>query len=178
MVKKKKTEEFYIGQIFEDKYPSMAAVWCNANNAQIQEIDPVTKEVEETYVEMVETEQEMVIPAEYDENGEMISEQRTEIQVVEEPQEKTRTVVVTVRRFQIQEIPEQPAPTQEEQSKKREQAYIVETDPIQTHIDRLKDGEQTPEIIAEIEQLRIERDEKIAAIKERYPYPTDPIIND
>lgn len=69
-----------------------------------------------------------------------------------------------------------PAPTHEEQSKKREAAYIAETDPIQTHIDRLKDGEQTPEIVAEIEALRIERDEKIAAIKERYPYPTDPII--
>ena len=64
-----------------------------------------------------------------------------------------------------------PAPTEEEQSKKREQAYIAETDPIQTHIDRLKDGEQTSEIVAEIEALRIERDEKIAAIKERYPYP-------
>lgn len=63
------------------------------------------------------------------------------------------------------------APTKEEQSKKREVAYVAETDPIQTHIDRLKDGEQTPEIIAEIEALRIERDEKIAAIKERYPYP-------
>lgn len=63
-----------------------------------------------------------------------------------------------------------PAPSHEEQSAKREQAYIAETDPIQTHIDRLKDGEQTPEIIAEIEALRIERDEKIAAIKERYPY--------
>lgn len=67
-------------------------------------------------------------------------------------------------------------PTKEEQSKKREAAYIAETDPIQTHIDRLKDGEQTPEIIAEIKALRNERDEKIAAIKERYPYPTDPII--
>lgn len=72
--------------------------------------------------------------------------------------------------------PEQPAPTHDEQSKKREAAYILETDPIQTHIDRLKDGEQTPEIVAEIEALRIERDEKIAAIKERYPYPTDPVI--
>lgn len=66
-----------------------------------------------------------------------------------------------------------PAPTHEEQSKKREAAYIAETDPIQTHIDRLKDGEQTPEIIAEIEALRNERDEKIAAIKERYPYTED-----
>lgn len=66
--------------------------------------------------------------------------------------------------------PEKPVPTKEEQSKKREAAYIAESDPIQTHIDRLKDKEQTPEIIAEIEALRIERDEKIAAIKERYPY--------
>lgn len=65
---------------------------------------------------------------------------------------------------------EMPAPTHEEQSKKREAAYIAETDPIQTHIDRLKDGEQTPEIVAKIETLRIERDEKIDAIKTRYPY--------
>lgn len=64
------------------------------------------------------------------------------------------------------------APTvdNEYQSKMREKAYVAETDPIQTHIDRLKDKEQTPEIIAEIEALRVERDEKIAAIKERYPY--------
>ena len=63
-----------------------------------------------------------------------------------------------------------PAPSHEEQSKKREAAYVAETDPIQTHIDRLKDGEQTPEIVAEIEALRIERDKKIDAIKARYPY--------
>ena len=58
----------------------------------------------------------------------------------------------------------------ETQRQMREKAYIAETDPIQTHIDRLKDKEQTPEIIAEIEALRIERDEKIDAIKARYPY--------
>lgn len=63
-----------------------------------------------------------------------------------------------------------PLPTNDEQAEKRRQAYIAETDPIQIHIDRLKDKEQTPEIVAEIETLRIERDEKIAAIKERYPY--------
>jgi hypothetical protein len=63
-----------------------------------------------------------------------------------------------------------PLPSNEYQSSQREKAYEAETDPIQTHIDRLKDKEQTPEIIAEIEALRIERDEKIAAIKERYPY--------
>lgn len=63
-----------------------------------------------------------------------------------------------------------PAIDNEYQSAQREKAYVAETDPIQTHIDRLKDKEQTPEIIAEIEALRIERDEKIAAIKTRYPY--------
>lgn len=63
-----------------------------------------------------------------------------------------------------------PLPSNEYQSSQREKAYEAETDPIQTHIDRLKDKEQTPEIVAEIEALRIERDEKIAAIKERYPY--------
>lgn len=63
-----------------------------------------------------------------------------------------------------------PLPTNAEQAEKRKQAYIAETDPIQIHIDRLKDKEQTPEIIAEIETLRAERDEKIAAIQERFPY--------
>ena len=91
-------------------------------------------------------------------------------------EEEIEGEVVDVLYYEISAIPEPSAPTKEEQSKKREAAYIAETDPIQTHIDRLKDGEQTPETIAEIEQLRIERDEKIVAIKERYPYPTDPII--
>lgn len=63
-----------------------------------------------------------------------------------------------------------PAIDNEYQSQMREKAYEAETDPIQTHIDRLKDKEQTPEIIAEIEALRAERDEKIEAIKQRYPY--------
>lgn len=31
-------QEYYIGQIFEGKYPPMAAVWCNANNAYIEVI--------------------------------------------------------------------------------------------------------------------------------------------
>lgn len=30
--------EFYIGQIFESKYPPEAAVWCNQNNAYIEKI--------------------------------------------------------------------------------------------------------------------------------------------
>lgn len=31
-------EEFYIGQVFDGKYPPMAAVWCNRNNAFIDVI--------------------------------------------------------------------------------------------------------------------------------------------
>lgn len=31
-------EEYYIGQVFENDYPSDAAVWCNNNNAYIDEI--------------------------------------------------------------------------------------------------------------------------------------------
>lgn len=31
-------QEYYIGQIFEGKYPPMAAFWCNANNAYIEDI--------------------------------------------------------------------------------------------------------------------------------------------
>ena len=69
-----------------------------------------------------------------------------------------------------------PAPTKEEQSKKRAAAYLVEVDPITSHIQRLRDLEQTPEIEAEIAELIAERDVKVEEIKARYPYPTDPII--
>lgn len=68
-----------------------------------------------------------------------------------------------------------PAPTKDEQSAKREQAYKDEVDGITVHISRLRDAEQTEEIIAEIAELVAERDAKVAEIKERYPYPTDPI---
>jgi len=63
-----------------------------------------------------------------------------------------------------------PAIDNEYQQKMREKAYEAEVDPITSHISRLKDKEQTEEIVAEIEALQTERDEKIAAIKERYPY--------
>lgn len=66
--------------------------------------------------------------------------------------------------------PEKPAPTDEEQRQKREEAYTKEVDPITCHINRLKDKEQTEEVIAEIEALKKERDEKVEEIKERYPY--------
>lgn len=65
-----------------------------------------------------------------------------------------------------------PAPSDDEQSAKRELAYTKEVDPITCHINRLKDEEQTEEIISEIEQLIAERTAKVEEIKARYPYFT------
>lgn len=71
-------------------------------------------------------------------------------------------------------LSEIPAPTKEEQSEKRATAYREEIDPITAHISRLRDAEQTEEVIAEIAELIAERDAKVAEIKERYPYPVEP----
>ena len=60
----------------------------------------------------------------------------------------------------------------EEVRQLRECAYAAEVDTITAHINRLRDKEQTPEVIAEIETLKLERDAKYLEIKERYPYPT------
>ena len=67
--------------------------------------------------------------------------------------------------------PVKPAPTEEEQRQKREQAYTLEVDPITCHIQRLCDEEQTEEVISEIEALKQERSEKVEEIKRRFPYP-------
>lgn len=67
--------------------------------------------------------------------------------------------------------PEEPAPTEEEQRQKREQAYTQEVDPITSHIQRLRDEEEPDE--EKIAQLIEERAEKVNEIKERYPYPED-----
>lgn len=69
-----------------------------------------------------------------------------------------------------------PAPTHDEQSEKRATAYQQEVDPITAHIQRLRDTEQTEEVVAEIAELIAERDAKVEEIKARFPYPTDPII--
>lgn len=83
---------------------------------------------------------------------------------------------VDVRYYKICAIPESPAPTHEEQSEKRALAYQNEVDPITAHIQRLRDKEQTEEVVAGIAELIAERDAKVEEIKARYPYPTDPII--
>lgn len=63
-----------------------------------------------------------------------------------------------------------PLPINEEQSEKRAEAYLAEVDPITAHINRLKDEEQTEEIVAEIEELKAERSAKVQEIRERFPY--------
>lgn len=69
--------------------------------------------------------------------------------------------------------PEKPAPTKEEVSETRRQLYIVSVDPITAHISRLKDEEQTEEVIAEIEALKSERARVVSKIKEENPYPAE-----
>lgn len=126
---------------------------------------------------MLAKEVEEVVP-DYDEEGEQIGEHAEKRFV---PMFDEDTVDEAIKEYADEDIEVAyngdkyvkgfaPAIDNEYQSQMREAAYVAETDPIQTHIDRLKDKEQTPEIIAEIEALRIERDEKIAAIKARYPY--------
>ena len=69
--------------------------------------------------------------------------------------------------------PVKPEPTKEEIAILREQAYIQEVDKITCHINRLKDEEQTPEVIAEIAALVEERKAKVEEIKQRFPYPVE-----
>lgn len=69
--------------------------------------------------------------------------------------------------------PEKPAPTHEEVSETRRQLYIAQKDPITCQIQSLRDEEQTDEIIAEIEALKLERAEVVAKIKEENPYPEE-----
>lgn len=66
-----------------------------------------------------------------------------------------------------------PAPTEEEQRENRAFAYQQEVDPITCNINRLRDEEQTEEVIAEINELIAERALKVEEIKQRYPYPEE-----
>lgn len=73
--------------------------------------------------------------------------------------------------------PEKPAPTKEEQRQAREAAYTSEVDPITSHIQRLRDKEQTEEVVTEINELIAERDKKVQEIVEKYPYPVENLTN-
>lgn len=91
-------QEYYIGQIFEKKYPLEATTWCDHNNAVIVEIDRHIQNVEEEYEEL----ETVVVPTEYDIDGKVISEEHEEQHMVT----KTRTVERILRVYQIQAVPE------------------------------------------------------------------------
>lgn len=59
----------------------------------------------------------------------------------------------------------------DEQRSKRAQAYLIEIDPITAHIQRERDEEFPDE--EKISALIAERAEKVAEIKEKYPYPDE-----
>ena len=67
--------------------------------------------------------------------------------------------------------PQEPELTKEEMILRREHDYQSFVDPITSHIQRLRDEEQTKEIKEEISQLIIERNAKVEEIKARYSYP-------
>lgn len=73
----------------------------------------------------------------------------------------------------VVKIPEPKPLTKEEVEDKRRILYIQLVDPKTSHINRLKDEEQTDEIITKIETLKIERSQLIKQIKEENPYPNE-----
>ena len=66
-------------------------------------------------------------------------------------------------------------PTREDIDFIRRKMYIAKVDPITSEIDRLRDEEQTPDVISRIEELKIQRSEKVAEIKANNPYPEENI---
>lgn len=165
--------EFYIGQIFEDMYPSEAADWCNANNAMIVEIDPVVRTVTEEY-ETVE-EETKVIPAvthiETDEEGnehEVIDVPEHE-ETIYNPVVKTREVEKELRCFRIDAIPEPTVEEKNEQIKQtRANLYAELIDPLHAQKQRkvvLGEWSETDEAeyVAKVKELT-------AKIQEENPY--------
>lgn len=63
--------------------------------------------------------------------------------------------------------------TVEEVKQIRAELYVREVDPLTAHINRLRDEEQTPEIVAKIASLVEERKAIVAKIKAENPYPTE-----
>lgn len=165
--------EFYIGQIFEDMYPSEAADWCNANNAMIVEIAPVVRTVTEEY-ETVE-EETKVIPAvthiETDEEGnehEVIDVPEHE-ETIYNPVTKTREVEKELRCFRIDAIPEPTVEEKNEQIKQtRASLYSSLVDPLHAEKQRKVilgtwSEEDEEQYVAKVKELT-------AKIQEENPY--------
>lgn len=67
-----------------------------------------------------------------------------------------------------------PEPTRDEISQIRASEYQAKIDPITAHISRLRDKEQTEDVVAEIADLIAERDALVEQIKAEHPYPEEP----
>lgn len=75
--------------------------------------------------------------------------------------------------YVIVAMPEPLPPTYEEVRQIREALYRDQKDPITCQIQSLRDEEETEEILAEIEALKVKRAEVVAKIKEENPYPEE-----
>ena len=71
------------------------------------------------------------------------------------------------------EIIAKPAPTRLEIEEIRRSLYIAHKDPLTCQIESLKDEEQTPEIVAEIEALKVKRANVVLDIKTKNPSPEE-----
>lgn len=148
--------DYYIGQIFIENpvtgecYPDDLHIWCGQNNAQITEIDPITKEFEEPLI----TEKFVAEPEPHVE--------RTET---------TQMVLHTVRRFQVEELPPPPPPTREDIRMQRIMYRHEHIDDKTLERNRkMANGTWTEE--NETEYLALDA-EVTAYIEEHYPYPEE-----
>lgn len=119
-------QEFYIGQVFDDMYPPEAAEWCNNNDARIMEINPITKDIEEEYQS-----RENVIVPEQEEDGQIIPEHVEQKLIT-----RTQTVIKTLRRFEIQAIPE---PTIDQKKKNIRSVRDLYINNIEWRVSRYRD---------------------------------------
>jgi len=86
---------------------------------------------------------------------------------IEEIEPVTEDDIIT-RRFEIKALIIS-EPTPEQQRENRAIAYERYVDQITAHIERLKDEEQTEEIVSKINELKRERSQKVQEIKNKYP---------
>lgn len=96
----------YVDATFDENFNN-AFEWCRENNATFDELIEERKNVEVEKTRTVETyeEKEQVVPAEYDEEGNLIKEETTEIVQVPVTKEETYTEIELHRFFKINEIP-------------------------------------------------------------------------
>lgn len=98
---------YSIGDIFKNDSEYLErSNWADKNNATISFYEDRLEEVEKTRTVETYEEQEQVIPAEYDEEGNLIKEETTEVVQVPVTKEETYTEQELVPYYQLVAIPE------------------------------------------------------------------------